>query len=106
MVDSTANEWPGGQIFESEEMRPGRELQDKYRHLFLSGIGVDVLADLLTICHFGSTLNPDNSIQISEYNVGVAILARCGILGPQTKKAVIRALCSVVPDDRSQKEEE
>lgn len=92
--------WPGQQIIEREKADPDKDLQEKYRHLFLSGIGVDVLTDLLSICHFGRTLDPDNPVQISEYNVGVTILARCGIFGPNTKKAVVRALCSVNPDPR------
>lgn len=73
------------------------ELQVKYREVFLSPLGRDVLADLMDKCHFGVTLDPDNKVQIGEYNVGVAILAMCGILYGNTKKDVIGALCSVTP---------
>lgn len=70
----------------------------KYRSLFLRGtLGKDVLADILTLCHFGCTLDPDNRVQVSEYNVGIAILHRCGIFGEDTLEQVIRHLGKVVP---------
>lgn len=74
------------------------KLQAKYRIAFIGGIGQDVLNDiLLDICHFGLTLDPSNPAMIAEYNVGLAILAKCGILGPLTGEDVIKALCTVAP---------
>ena len=70
----------------------------KYRAtLITSALGKDVLADILKLCHFGCTLDPDNKVQVSEYNVGVAILHRCGIFAEDTLEDVIRALAGVVP---------
>ena len=75
------------------------KLRAKYRSLFLhSTLGQDVLADILVkLCHFGCTLDPDNKVQVSEYNVGVAILQRCGTFSEGTLENVIRALANVVP---------
>lgn len=68
------------------------EMGDKYRHAFLSPIGKDVLFDILQQCHFGSSLDPDNKAQVAEYNVGIFILARCGILGSERGIPVVNAL--------------
>jgi hypothetical protein len=57
-----------------------KELDKKYATLFGSGIGREVLADILFRTHWGSTLDQENKVQIAEYNVGVWILARAGIL--------------------------
>ena len=79
------------------------KIQAKYRAVFItSSLGKDVLADILQLCHFGSTLDPDNQVQVSEYNVGVAILNRCGIFAEDTLEDVIRALASVVPLDKKE----
>ena len=76
---------------------PEEDIGGKYRHIFSSPMGRDVLSDILTECHFGMTLDPDNKAQIAEFNVGMMVLAKCGILGPDTKKDVINALCGVTP---------
>ena len=74
------------------------ELIAKYRAVFLeSQLGRDVLADILSTCHFGCTLDPDNTVQVSEYNVGIAILHKCGIFGKGTMDDVLRALSGVSP---------
>lgn len=69
----------------------------KYRHLFSSSLGREVLADILGECHFGSTLDPDNKAQVAEYNVGVLILAKCGVFIHGTKMDVINGLLNSVP---------
>jgi len=74
------------------------EITAKYRELFLkSTLGRDVLGDILRQCHFGCTLDPDNLVQVSEYNVGVFILVRCGIFARDTLEDVVRALGNVAP---------
>lgn len=74
------------------------QIRAKYRETFVnSALGKDVLADILTRCHFGRTLDPDNKVQVSEYNVGVFILARIGVFTEDTLEDVVRALAGVVP---------
>jgi hypothetical protein len=85
---------------------PG-ELVDKYRAVFLqSPMGLEVLGDILCICHFGTTLNPANMVQVSEYNVGATILANCGIFSPNTLGDVVKSLASVVPEKKEDRHEE
>lgn len=75
------------------------KLRAKYRAVFLQNVyGTDVLADILVeLCKFGCTLDPDNKVQVSQYNVGVAILQRLGTFSEETLDDVIRALANVVP---------
>ena len=54
---------------ETEAEKYEREIKDKYRALFGSGIGVEVLADILALCHFGSTLDPDNKVASSDRGI-------------------------------------
>lgn len=72
------------------------EIRQKYFHTFSTPIGREVLIDILTDCHFGCTLNPENTAQISEYNVGVAILAKCGVFGPERAIPVVDALMNSI----------
>ena len=80
------------------------ELSQKYRHVFLTPIGREVLADILSMCHFGCTLVPENPAQIAEHNVGVAILANCGIFGPERQNAVMNALINSLESSKPKKE--
>ncbi len=75
------------------------QLRAKYRTIFLRNVwGQDVLADILNdMCHFGNTLDPDNKVQVAEYNVGVSILQRLGTFSEETREDVIRVLAGVVP---------
>lgn len=82
-------------IQETEREIYEREIKDKYRALFGSGIGIEVLADLLALCHFGGSLDPDNKVMVAEYNVGVMVLARCGVLQSDNFEGVISALLGV-----------
>ena len=79
------------------------ELMDKYRAVFLqSPMGLEVFGDIIHFCHFGRTLNPENLVQVSEYNVGATILAKCGIFSPGTLPDVVKALASVVPEKKEE----
>jgi|WetSurSiteA1Bulk_404760.scaffolds.fasta_scaffold01891_2 hypothetical protein len=62
-----------------------KKLDTKYATVFGSPLGREVLADILYRTHWGSTLDAENKIQIAEYNVGVYILARAGILQHMNK---------------------
>ena len=57
-----------------------RELRDKYQALFGHGVGREVLADILKMCHFGENLDPNNPAQVAAYNVGMEILQKCKVL--------------------------
>ena len=80
--------------------------QEEWRLELLTPIGRKILMDLLTICHFGCTLNPDNPAMIAEYNVGVTVLANLGIFGADTREEVINALCTVVPKKEEEDEKD
>jgi len=83
------------------------EMMAKYRVVLTKGVGKDVLADILHMCHFGATLDMTNPHQIAEYNVGIVILKKCGILGVGTMEEVINQLCAVSPKEvETEKEEE
>jgi hypothetical protein len=56
------------------------DIGDKYRFLFKTSVGQAVLADILRTTHFGVTLDPDNPAMIAEYNAGLIIMAKAGIL--------------------------
>lgn len=76
------------------------DIGSKYRHVFSSSLGREVLADLLGECHFGETLDPDNKVRVAEYNIGVVILAKCGIFGDGTRMDVMNALLNVIPKSK------
>lgn len=82
-------------------------MKDKYRTVFLnSPIGLEVLADILTTCHFGCMLDPDNKVQVSENNVGTAILHKCGIFAEDTLLEVVQSLAGVSSKGKEQEEED
>jgi len=82
-------------------------LTAKYRKILTQGMGKDVLIDILRECHFGCTLDATNVHQIAEYNVGVVILAKCGIFSKKTLEDVVNQLCLVSPvEEKTEKEEE
>lgn len=56
------------------------EIQQRYRNTFGSEEGRKVLGDILTMCHFGETLDPQDSVAVAEYNVGVTIARMAGAL--------------------------
>jgi hypothetical protein len=69
----------------------------KYRLMFSSPMGREVLADILSMCHFGATLDLSNPLQVAEYNLAVVILAKCGVFSPGTGMDVVNALLNVLP---------
>lgn len=81
-------------------------MQEKYRKVFGGQFGEEVLEDILRICHFGCTLDPENPTQVAEYNVGVVILAKMGIFGQGGAQKVVRALCSIIPEKEDEEDEE
>lgn len=67
------------------------DIRDKYRAVLTKGVGLEVLSDILAMCHFGCTLDSSNPQQIGEYNIGVAILAKCnkGVEGGTIVKTML-----------------
>jgi hypothetical protein len=55
-----------------------REMMQRYKNVFASEEGRLVLGDILTLCHFGETLNPTDPVQAAEYNLGITILRMAG----------------------------
>lgn len=56
-----------------------KEIRAKYRQIFTTKLGVDVLTDILAMCNFGRQLDPNNPQQVAYYNVGLSILKQIGI---------------------------
>lgn len=54
------------------------EVQQHYRNVFGTSEGRHVLGDILTLGHFGETLNPNDPIQVAEYNFAVVIARMAG----------------------------
>ena len=77
------------------------ELMAKYRLVFGNAMGQEVLADILTMTHFGCTLNSDNPQQIGEYNIGIGIMAKMGVFSRETKSEVVKILATVTPKEAS-----
>ena len=63
--------------FDFEVKKDETDISDYYRGLFLKESGTKVLNDILIICHFGDELNPEDKVEIAEYNVGLRILKKC-----------------------------
>jgi hypothetical protein len=57
-----------------------KEMQQHYRNVFGTPEGKIILGDLLTITHFGETLDPEDKAMVAEYNVGVTIARMAGAL--------------------------
>jgi len=59
-----------------------KEMVQRYHNVFGTGEGRVVLRDILTLTHFGDTLDPQDPVQVAEYNVGLTILRMAGALDP------------------------
>ena len=57
-----------------------KEMQQHYKNVFGTPEGKIVLGDILTILHFGETLDPKDVACIAEYNVGLTIARMAGAL--------------------------
>ena len=85
---------------EAEREEKDKEFRAKYRTVFGNSIGQDVLADILLMTHFGCFLTTET--ERLEYNIGMALLSRMGILSPENRENVIRALMSVTPKEKKE----
>ena len=82
--------------FEEKTENADAQISNRYRHLFLgSQIGMQVLADILDMCHFGSTLDPEDKAEVTKYNLGIGILVKCGIFEGVKQFEIINALAGM-----------
>jgi hypothetical protein len=58
------------------------ELQQCYRNVFSTMEGQKVIGDILTLGHFGETMDPANSSLVAEYNLAITIARMAGVLDP------------------------
>lgn len=80
-------------------------LLDEYRATFLSSdTGKVVLADILSHCHFGCSLDASDPQGVAEHNLGVFILSRCGVFSEGTFPQVLNALSAVQPEAKQEVE--
>ena len=56
-----------------------QEVAQRYRNVFGSSEGRLVLGDILSKGHYGVTLDPDNTVMVSEYNFALVIATLAGI---------------------------
>lgn len=63
-----------------EQRDPEQEMRQRYRNVFDTAEGRKVLGDILTAGHYGVTLDPDNKVQVSEYNFALVIATKAGVL--------------------------
>lgn len=49
---------------------------------------------LVTLCHFGAYIDPENNQEVGQRNVGVAIMQRLGIFSGGSQR-VINAMCDL-----------
>lgn len=54
------------------------ELQRLYKNVFGTAEGRIVLGDILTLGHFGETLNPSDPVAVAEYNAAITIARMAG----------------------------
>jgi hypothetical protein len=57
-----------------------KEMMQRYRNVFGSSEGRVVLGNILTLGHFGVTLDPDNKVQVAQYNFAIVIATMAGAL--------------------------
>jgi len=71
-----------GESGEVDPMQRVRDMLQRYQNVFGTEEGKLVLGDILTLCHFGETLDPNDPVQAAEYNVGLTILRMARVLDP------------------------
>jgi hypothetical protein len=69
-----------------EPPNPAREMQQRYKNVFATMEGQIVLGDILTLGHFGETLNPTDPIAVAEYNAAIVIARMAGAFDPVFKQ--------------------
>lgn len=57
-------------------------MQQRYRNVFGTMEGRIVLGDILTLGHFGESLNPADLVAVAEYNAAITIARMAGAFDP------------------------
>ena len=58
------------------------EIQQCYHNIFANAEGQRVIGDILTLGHFGETLDPNDPVKVAEYNFAIVIARMAGVLDP------------------------
>jgi hypothetical protein len=61
------------------EMAEELKIAELYKMVFRGPVPVQVLADMLKVCGYGATLDPDDHEAIGRYNFAVDLLAKCDL---------------------------
>jgi hypothetical protein len=59
---------------------PAKDMQQRYKNVFGTPEGRRVLGDILTLGHFGVALNPNDPVEVAEYNLALTIARMAGAL--------------------------
>ncbi len=86
--------------FDLGNQDPRKDIRAKYRALFDSPIGREVLRDILINAEFGSILHPENYIKFMWHNIAITILKECGMIGPDLMDQVVNGFCNVIPTNK------
>ena len=63
-------------------MIPLTRCSTRYRNVFGTAEGRIVLGDILTLGHFGETLNPLDPVAVAEHNAAIVIARMAGAFDP------------------------
>jgi hypothetical protein len=84
----------------NEAVDRAQQLRDKYRFVFGTELGSQVLSDILKMCHFAMKVDPDNKNEIIAHNLAVEILAKCGVYDGDNFEKVIRNILGIAASAR------
>ena len=60
-------------------------IEDKYRAVLCSQVGIDVLADILELCEWGSSIDAGDERKVVGHNLALQILYKCGLAKTSTE---------------------
>jgi hypothetical protein len=63
---------------ERDLLQEAKDMQQRYKNVFGTAEGRIVLGDILTLGHFGKTLNADDPVRLGEYSLAVIIAEHAG----------------------------
>ena len=63
-----------------DEPKAATTIEDKYGFVFGGPLGREVLADILGICGWGSSIVDGDPFAVAGHNLALEILKKCGVL--------------------------